>query len=143
MALSKKNLDQLKSILNENTSKHNIYNKSSISDSSSLKKDHSIEVDNPNQIFYSIIDNSEHLEDTLATNNNLKKIEEKLIKEKKYYPFDNKIDSQINNKLKDSEERFIKENKTYFLDNQINSQKNNQLSEEDLLYDEFNYLLDE
>ena len=43
------------------------------------------------------------------------KIEKKLIKEKKYYPLDNKIDSQ----------------------------RNNQLSEEDLLYDEFNYLLDE
>ena len=115
MALSKKNLDQLKSILNENTSKHNIYNKSSISDSSSLKKDHSIEVDNPNQIFYSIIDNSESLEDTLTGNNNLKKLEEKLIKEKRYYPLDNKIDAQ----------------------------RNSRLSEEDLLYDEFNYLLDE
>ena len=115
MALSKKNLDQLKSILNENTIKHNISNKSSISDSSSLNKDHSREVDNPNQIFYSIIDNSEHLEDTVLSNNNLKKIEKNLIKEKRYYPIDNKIDSQINNKL----------------------------SEEDLLYDEFNYLLDE
>ena len=115
MALSKKNLDQLKSILNENTSKHNIYNKSSISDSSSLKKDHSIEVDNPNQIFYSIIDNSERLEDTLAGNNNLKKLEEKLIKENRYYPLDNK---------------------NY-------DQRNSRLSEEDLLYDEFNYLLDE
>ena len=116
MALSKKNLDQLKSILNkENITKHNIPDKSSISDSTSLKKDHSIEVDDPNQIFYSIIDNSEHLEDTVLSNNKLKKIEEKLIKEKRYYSHDNKIESQINN----------------------------QLSEEDLLYDEFNYLLDE
>ena len=116
MALSKKNLNQLKSILNkEKAIKHNISDKSSISDSNSLKKDHPIEVKNPNQIFYSIIDNSEHLEDTVLTNNNLKKIEEKLIKEKKYYPPDNKFDSQ----------------------------RNNQLSEEDLLYDEFNYLLDE
>ena len=116
MPLSKKNLDQLKSILNkEKKIMNNICDKSSISDSSSLKKDHSIEVDNPNQIFYSIIDNSEHLEDTVLSNNNLKKIEEKLIKEKRYYPLDNKIDFQ----------------------------RNNQLSEEDLLYDEFNYLLDE
>ena len=116
MTLSKKNLDQLKSILNkENTIDHNITDKSSISDSNSLNKDHPIGVNNPNQIFYSIIDNSEHLEDTVLSNNNLKKIEEKLIKEKKYYPLDNKIDSQ----------------------------RNNQLSEEDLLYDEFNYLLDE
>ena len=116
MALSKKNLDQLKSILTkENTIKHNISDKSSISDSKSLKNNYPIEVNDPNQIFYSIIDNSEHLEDTILNNNKLKKIEEKLIKEKKYYPLDNKIDSQRNNKL----------------------------SEEDLLYDEFNYLLDE
>ena len=116
MALSKKNLDQLKSILNkENSIKHNISDKSSIYDSNSLKKDHPIEVNNPNQIFYSIIDNSENLEDTILSNNKLKKIEEKLIKDKKYYPLDKKISSQ----------------------------RNNQLSEEDLLYDEFNYLLDE
>ena len=116
MALSKKNLDQLKSILNnENITKHSISDKNSISDSNSVKKDQQMEINNPNQIFYSIIDNSEHLEDTILNNNKLKKIEEKLIKEKKYYPLDNKIDSQRNNKL----------------------------SEEDLLYDEFNYLLDE
>ena len=116
MALSKKNLDQLKSILNkDNTTKNNISDKTSISDSKSLNKDHPIEVNNPNQIFYSIIDNSEYLEDTVLNNNNLKKIEKNLIKEKRYYPLDNKIDSQ----------------------------RNNQLSEEDLLYDEFKYLLDE
>ena len=116
MALSKKNLDTLKSIFNkETTIKHNISDKSSISDSKSLKNDHSIEVNDPNEIFYSIIDNSEHLEDTVLSNNNLKKIEEKFIKEKRYHTIDNKIESQINN----------------------------QLSEEDLLYDEFNYLLDE
>ena len=116
MTLSKKNLDQLKSFLiKENTIKQNISDKNSISDSKSLKKDQPIEVNNPNQIFYSIIDNSEHLEDTVLSNNKLKKIEEKLVKDKKYYPIDKKI----------------------------NSQRNNQLSEEDLLYDEFNYLLDE
>ena len=116
MALSKKNLDQLQSILNkENTIEDTISNESSISDSNSLKKDHPIGVNNPNQLFYSIIDNSEHLEDTILINNKLKNMEEKLIKEKKYYPIDNKIDSP----------------------------RNNQLSEEDLLYDEFNYLLDE
>ncbi len=116
MALSKKNLDQLKSILNkENIIKNNIPDKSLISDSKSLEKDQPIEVNSPNQIFYSIIDNSEHLEDTVLSNNKLKKIEEKLVKDKKYYPIDKKI----------------------------NSQRNNQLSEEDLLYDEFNYLLDE
>ena len=116
MPLSKKNLDQLKSFLiKENTIKQNISDKNSISDSKSLKKDQPIEVNNPNQIFYSIIDNSEHLEDTILSNNKLKNIEEKLTKENRYNPLDNKIDSQ----------------------------RNNQLSEEDLLYDEFNYLLDE
>ena len=116
MPLSKKNLDQLKSFLiKENTIKQNISDKNSISDSKSIKKDHPIEVNNPNQIFYSIIDNSENLEDTILSNNKLKRIEEKL----------------------------VKQNKTYPLDNQIYSQRNNQLSEEDLLYDEFNYLLDE
>ena len=116
MALSKKNLDQLKSILNkDNTTKNNISDKISITNTNSLEKYHPIEDNNPSEIFYSIIDNSENLEDTALSNNNLKKIEEKLIKEKKYYPFDNKIDSQ----------------------------RNKQLSEEDLLYDEFNYLLDE
>ena len=116
MALSKKNLDQLQSILNkENTIEDTISNESSISDSNSLKKDHPIGVNNPNQLFYSIIDNSEHLEDTLLNNNKLKKIEEKFIKENKYYSLDDKVDFH----------------------------RNNELSEEDLLYDEFNYLLDE
>ena len=116
MALSRKNLDQLKSFLNKkNKINNNTEDKNSISDSISLTKHHSKEVNNPDQIFYSIIDNSEHLEDTVLSNNKLKKIEEKLVKDKKYYPIDKKI----------------------------NSQRNNQLSEEDLLYDEFNYLLDE
>ena len=116
MPLSKKNLNQLKSFLiKEKTITQNISDKNSVSDSESLKKDQHIDVNNPNQIFYSIIDNSQHLEDTVLSNNKLKKIEEKLIKDKKYYPLDKKI----------------------------NSQRNNQLSEEDLLYDEFNYLLDE
>ena len=116
MALSKKNLDQLKSILNKEIAiNHTACDKSSISDSNSLTKHNLTDVNDPNQIFYSIIDNSEQLEDTVLSNNNLKKIEEKLIKEKRHYPLDNKIDSQ----------------------------RNNQLSEEDLLYDEFNYLLDE
>ena len=116
MTLSKKNLDRLKSISNnENIIRNNISDNKSISDSNSLKKDQEIDINHPNQVFYSIIDNTEHLEDTVLSNNKLKKIEEKLIKDKKYYPLDKKI----------------------------NPQRNNQLSEEDLLYDEFNYLLDE
>tara|TARA_Y100001978_G_C23456671_1_gene320321 strand:+ start:86 stop:460 length:375 start_codon:yes stop_codon:yes gene_type:complete len=116
MALSKENLDQLKSLLNkENTIKHNSSDNKSISDLRSLTKHHPIEANNPNDIFYSVIDNSEHLEDTMLINNKLRKMEEKLINEKR----------------------------NYSPDNQIYSQNNNKLSEEDLLYDEFNYLLDE
>jgi len=116
MALSKKNLDQLKSLLNkQNKIKNNISEGNTISDRKSSTKDDIKEVNNPNQIFYSIIDNSENLDDTILSNNKLKNVEEELIKENKSYP----------------------------LNNQIYSQKNNQLSEEDLLYDEFNYLLEE
>ena len=116
MALSKKNLNKLKSLLNkENKIKNTISEINTNPGSNSLKNNNSIEVNNTNQIFYSIIDNSEYLEDTILSNNKLKNIEEKL----------------------------MKENKTYFIDNQIEFQSNNQLSEEDLMYDEFNYLLDE
>jgi len=116
MALSRKNLDQLKSFLNKkNKINNNTEDKNSISDSISLTKHHSKEVNNPDQIFYSIIDNAEHLEDTILVNNKLKNIEENLIKKKQ----------------------------NARLDNQIYSQRNKELSEEDLLYDEFNYLLDE
>ena len=116
MALSKKNLNKLKSLLNkENKTKNTIPEINTNPVSNSLKNNNSIEVNNTNQIFYSIIDNSEYLEDTILSNNKLKNIEEKL----------------------------MKENKTYFIDNQIEFQSNNQLSEEDIMYDEFNYLLDE
>tara|TARA_B100000575_G_C22879945_1_gene512800 strand:+ start:257 stop:607 length:351 start_codon:yes stop_codon:yes gene_type:complete len=116
MALSKKNLNKLKSLLNkENKIKNTISEINTTPGSNSFKNNNSVEVNNTNQIFYSIIDNSEYLEDTILSNNKLKNIEEKL----------------------------MKENKTYFIDNQIEFQSNNQLSEEDLMYDEFNYLLDE
>jgi len=116
MALSRKNLDQLKFFLNKkNKINNNFEDNNSVSDSNSLTKHDPKEVNNPDQIFYSIIDNAEHLEDTIVGNNKLKNIEENLIKKKH------------NDRL----------------DNQIYSQRNKKLSEEDLLYDEFNYLLDE
>ena len=116
MALSKKNLNKLKSFLNKENKIKNTNSKINANPgSNSLKNNDSIEANNTNQIFYSIIDNSEYLEDTILSNNKLKNIEEKL----------------------------MKENKTYSIDNQIQFQSNNQLSEEDLMYDEFNYLLDE
>ena len=116
MALSKKNLNKLKSLLNkDNKIKSTNSEINTNPGSNSLKNKNLIDVNNTNQIFYSIIDNSEYLEDTILSNNKLKNIEEKL----------------------------MKENKTYSIDNQIQFQSNNQLSEEDLMYDEFNYLLDE
>ena len=75
MALSKKNLNQLKSFLNKkNTIKNNIDNKNLISDSTSLSNYNPVDINDPDQIFYSIIDNSEHLEDTILNNNKLKRI---------------------------------------------------------------------
>ena len=116
MTLSKKNLDQLKSILKkENINKNNNSDKISTHKHCSISKDKSLKSAKPSEIFYSIIDNSEYLEDTTLSNKSLKESEDKLIKERTFYS----------------------------INNQINSQRNNQLSEEDLLYDEFNYLLDE
>ena len=116
MALSKKNLNKLKSLLNkDNKIKSTNSEINTNPGSNSLKNKNSIDVNNTNQIFYSIIDNSEYLEDTILSNNKLKNIEENLIKKKQ----------------------------NARLDNQIYSQRNKELSEEDLLYDEFNYLLDE
>ena len=116
MALSKKNLNKLNSLLNnKNKIKNNNSEKITNPRINSLTNNDSMDVDNTNQIFYSIIDNSEHLEDTILSNNKLKNIEEEL----------------------------LKKNKAYCVDSQIESQSNNQLTEEDLLYDEFNYLLDE
>ena len=95
MSLSKKNIDKLKSI----SSDHNKLN----------FKSKDIEIDNPNDIFYSIIDNSNDINET----------------------------NLFNKKLKESEEKFFNEN--------YNNQKklSKKLTEEELLYDEFNYLLDE
>ena len=116
MTLSKKNLDQLKSIfkkedlnINKNTSEISTQNDSSFSKNESLKSN------NPSDIFYSIIDNSDHLEDTTLRNK----------------------------KLIESEDNLIKDKSSHHITNQINTPRNNQLTEEDLLYDEFNYRLDE
>jgi len=112
MNLSRKNLDQLNSFLNNrNKSK----NKTSISNKNSVSKNKKFEVNNPSEIFYSIIDNSHDLQDTLLSNK----------------------------KLKESEEQLISKKNSYHIEDSACSLRNNQLSEEDLLYDEFNYLLDE
>jgi len=110
MSLSKKNLDKLnkfKKNRNLNNDSNNISNYTKI-----YKKDNStrnpLKSEDPNKIFYSLIDNSESLDET----------------------------SNINQKLRKSELNQIK----------INSRKANnfkKLTNEEEMYDEFNYLLDE
>ncbi len=110
MSLSKKNLDKLnkfKKNRNLNNDSNNISNYTKI-----YNKDNStrnpLKSEDPNKIFYSLIDNSESLDET----------------------------SNINQKLRKSELNQIK----------INSRKANnfkKLTNEEEMYDEFNYLLDE
>ena len=108
MTLSKKNIDKLKSLSTDNSSIQKI-NSKSLAKSTNLKK--------PSDIFYSIIDNANDLNETILVNEKLK--ESELI-----CPTynDNKFNS--------------KDNKNY-------KNISFELSEEELLYDEFNYLLDE
>ena len=77
MSLSKKNLDKLnkyKKNRNLNNDSNNISNYSKI-----YKKDNStkniLKSEDPNKIFYSLIDNSESLEETSNVNNSLRKSE--------------------------------------------------------------------
>ena len=72
---------------------------------------------NPADLFYSIIDNAKDINDTII----------------------------VNQKLKISEDIVSKTSSDKFnSSNNLNVKRiNNQLSEEELLYDEFNYLLDE
>ena len=112
MNLSRKNLDQLNSFLNNKVKSKN---KTSISNKNLVPNKKPSELNKSSEIFYSIIDNSSDLEDTLLSNK----------------------------KLKESEEKLISKNNSYHIKDSACSLRNNQLSEEDLLYDEFNYLLDE
>ena len=108
MTLSKKNIDKLKSISPDNSSIRKIKNKS-ISKSTNLKK--------PSDIFYSIIDNANDINETIL----------------------------VNERLKESELKCPNFNDNKFKSNDNKNHKNIsvELSEEDLLYDEFNYLLEE
>ena len=110
MSLSKKNLDKLnkfKKNKNLNNESKNISNYTNISNNDNLISN-PLNSKDPNKIFYSLIDNSESLEETSSVNNSLRKIELNQIK--------------------------------------INSKKANnfkKLTNEEEMYDEFNYLLDE
>ena len=112
MSLSKKNLDKLNKFkknknLNNESKNININNYSNITNNDNLITN-PLNSEDPNKIFYSLIDNSDSLEETSNVNHSLRKIEL----------------NQIN----------------------MNSKKANfskKLTNEEELYDEFNYLLDE
>jgi len=77
MSLSKKNLDKLnkyKKNKNLNNETNNISNYTNISNNDNLISN-PLNSEDPNKIFYSLIDNSESLEETSNVNNSLKKSE--------------------------------------------------------------------
>ena len=77
MSLSKKNLDKLnnfKKKKNLNNESNNINNYTNINNNDNLITN-SLNSEDPNKIFYSLIDNSESLEDTSKVNNSLRKSE--------------------------------------------------------------------
>ena len=77
MSLSKKNLDKLnkfKKNQNSNNINSNISNFSEIDNNDNLTKNR-LNSKDPNKIFYSLIDNSESLEETSNINNSLRESE--------------------------------------------------------------------
>ncbi len=77
MSLSKKNLDKLtkfKKNKNFNNESKNISNYTNISNNDNLISN-PLNSEDPNKIFYSLIDNSDSLEDTSNVNNSLRKSE--------------------------------------------------------------------
>ena len=77
MSLSKKNLDKLNKLKkkkNLNSESKNINNYTHINNNDNLIAN-PLNSEDPNKIFYSLIDNSESLEDTSNVNNSLRKSE--------------------------------------------------------------------
>ncbi len=77
MGLSKKNLDKLNKLKknkNSNNESKNISNYTNISNKDNLISN-PLNSQDPNKIFYSLIDNSESLEETSNVNNSLRKSE--------------------------------------------------------------------
>jgi len=77
MSLSKKNLDKLNKFRknkNLNDEGKNISNYANVSNNDNLIPN-PLNSDDPNKIFYSLIDNSESLEETSNVNNSLRKSE--------------------------------------------------------------------
>lgn len=71
MSLSKKNLDKL----NKFKKKKNLNNESKNINNNDNLITNSLNLEDPNKIFYSLIDNSESLEETSNVNNSLRKSE--------------------------------------------------------------------
>ena len=115
MSFSKNNLDKLKSIQKKESFKNKISPQNL--DLSKITQTSSSNNDKPEDLFYSIIDNSTSLEETTFVSPKLKKAEDNSFKSKINKYNSNNVSSSANS--------------------------NNELSEEDLLYDEFNYLLEE
>ena len=115
MSLSKNNLDKLKSIQKKELFKNKI--SSQKFDPSKINQTSSFNNDKPEELFYSIIDNSSSLEETTFVSPKLKNAEDNSFKSKINKYNSNNVSSSANS--------------------------NNELSEEELLYDEFNYLLEE
>ena len=74
MSLSKKNLGKLKTFVKEYNLVNNNNNNSN---KNPQKSNNSSKVDDPSKIFYSIIDNSDNINDTSKENPLLKKCEER------------------------------------------------------------------
>jgi len=110
MSLSKKNLDKLNKFKNNknlNNDTNNISNHPKIDNKDNSTKNN-LQLEDPNKIFYTLIDNSESLDETSNVNHSLRKSEL----------------NQIN----------MNSRKTHY---------SKKLTNEEELYDEFNYLLDE
>ena len=77
MSLSKKNLDKLNKFKNNKNLNNEIKNVSNYSNISNNDKliTNPLNSEDPNKIFYSLIDNSESLEETSNVNNSLRKSE--------------------------------------------------------------------
>ena len=78
MSLSKKNLDKLnkfKNSKNLNNDTNNISNNYTKTDNKDNSTKNKLQIEDPNKIFYTLIDNSESLEETSNVNNSLRKSE--------------------------------------------------------------------
>ena len=119
MSISKKNLYKLKSLINKQNARNddfqNLHNKKT---SPSKNKLNNLSHNESSKIFYSIIDNAENLQETTLENKRLKEIEKESSR-----VFDNNLN------LIDPPH--------------LRNNHNDVLSEEEILYDEFNYLLDD